>query len=128
MQPLATAGEVLAALSHALADAMFAMQGIGTMAIRRFGTPPNMGPQVPERGGVGSGFIVSDDGYIFTNAHVVANAGEVTVRLTDKREFKAKVIGVDDRTDVALIKVDGKSLPTVRIGNSSSVPSRRTTS
>ena len=86
---------------------------------RRFGTPPNSGPQVPERGGVGSGFIVSPDGYILTNAHVVANANEVTVRLTDKREFKAKVIGVDRRTDVALIKIEGGALPTVRIGNSS---------
>ena len=85
---------------------------------RRFGTP-NPGPQVPERGGVGSGFIVSADGYILTNAHVVAEANEVTVRLTDKREFKAKVIGVDRRTDVALIKIEGASLPTVRIGNSS---------
>src|SRR6266404_1067021 len=77
-------------------------------------TPPRAVPQQ----GVGSGFIISPEGYILTNAHVVADAGEVTVRLTDKREFKAKVIGADRRTDVALIKIDGSKLPTVRIGNS----------
>jgi serine protease Do len=71
------------------------------------------------RGGLGSGFIVSSDGYILTNAHVVAGFDDVTVRLSDsKREFKAKVIGVDKRTDVALIKVDAKDLPTVRLGDS----------
>ena len=78
-------------------------------------TPPRAVPQQ----GVGSGFIISPEGYILTNAHVVADAGEVTVRLTDKREYKAKVIGADRRTDVALIKIDGSKLPTVRIGNSS---------
>ena len=69
--------------------------------------------------GVGSGFIINPDGYILTNAHVVADASEVKVKLTDKREFKAKVIGVDRRTDVALIKIDGSRLPTVKIGDSS---------
>ena len=67
--------------------------------------------------GIGSGFIVSPDGYVLTNAHVVADASEVTVRLTDKREFQAKVIGVDKRTDVALIKVNATGLPAVRIGD-----------
>jgi serine protease Do len=67
--------------------------------------------------GIGSGFIISSDGYILTNAHVVADASEVTVKLTDKREFKAKVVGSDKRTDVALIKVDAKDLPAVNIGN-----------
>jgi len=71
------------------------------------------------RGGLGSGFIISQDGYILTNAHVVANFDDVTVRMSDsKREFKAKVIGMDKRTDVALIKVDAKDLPTVRLGDS----------
>ena len=69
--------------------------------------------------GVGSGFIVSADGYILTNAHVVADATEVTVKLTDKREFKAKVIGSDRRTDVALLKVDASGLPAVTIGDPS---------
>jgi serine protease Do len=71
------------------------------------------------RGGLGSGFIISQDGYILTNAHVVADFDDVTVRMADsKREFKAKVIGVDLRTDVALIKVAEKDLPTVRLGDS----------
>jgi serine protease Do len=67
--------------------------------------------------GLGSGFIVSSDGYIVTNAHVVENAEEITVRLNDKREFKAKVVGADTRSDVAVIKVDATSLPTVKIGD-----------
>jgi len=77
---------------------------------KRFGGPngPNMQPRsVPSRG-VGSGFIVSPDGYIVTNAHVVDGANEVTVRLTDRREFTAKVVGADKRTDIALIKIDAK--------------------
>jgi serine protease Do len=83
--------------------------------LRRFGGAPR-GAQPPMRG-EGSGFIVGADGYILTNAHVVADASEVTVRLTDRREFTAKVIGVDRRTDVALIKIAGKDLPTVKIGD-----------
>jgi serine protease Do len=66
---------------------------------------------------LGSGFIISPDGYILTNAHVVDAADEVQVRLTDKREFKAKVIGADKRTDVALIKIDANGLPVVRMGD-----------
>jgi serine protease Do len=83
--------------------------------LRRFGAQPR-GAQPPARG-EGSGFIVAADGYILTNAHVVADASEVTVRLTDRREFTAKVIGVDRRSDVAVIKIDGKGLPTVAIGD-----------
>ena len=71
----------------------------------------------PEAGSSGSGFIVSADGYILTNAHVVSNASKVTVKLTDRREFEAKVIGSDERSDVAVIKIAAKSLPTVRIGD-----------
>ena len=67
--------------------------------------------------GLGSGFIVSPDGFIVTNAHVVENAEEITVRLTDKRELKAKVIGIDLRSDVAVIKIDATNLPTVKIGD-----------
>ena len=84
--------------------------------LRRFGVPQQRGQQQPARG-EGSGFIVAPEGYILTNAHVVADASEVTVRLTDRREFTAKVVGVDRRTDVAVIKIDGKDLPTVRIGD-----------
>jgi len=85
---------------------------------RRFQIPA---PHAEPQEGVGSGFIISPDGYILTNAHVVDSANEVTVRLTDKREFKAKVVGVDRRTDVALIKISASGLPTVKIGNSSRV-------
>jgi serine protease Do len=91
---------------------------------KRFGMPQNRGQivprgnmQTPPRQGEGSGFIVSPDGYILTNAHVVADADEVTVRMTDRREYAAKVIGVDKRSDVAVIKIDAKDLPVVRIGD-----------
>jgi serine protease Do len=77
---------------------------------KRFGAP-NMQPRSVPSQGLGSGFIVSPDGYIVTNAHVVDGATEVTVKLTDRREFTAKVIGADKRTDIALIKIDAKNLP-----------------
>ena len=93
--------------------------------LRRFGVPvPGMpgnggGRRMPEQiqQGVGSGFIVSADGYVLTNAHVVDGATEVTVKLTDKRDFKAKVVGVDKRTDVALLKIDATGLPFVKTGD-----------
>src|SRR5260221_11262722 len=66
---------------------------------------------------LGSGFIISQDGYVLTNAHVVEGADEITVKFTDKREFKAKVIGADKRTDIALIKIDATGLPAVRFGD-----------
>ncbi|MEZ5616288.1 MAG: DegQ family serine endoprotease [Rhodocyclaceae bacterium] len=66
---------------------------------------------------LGSGFIISTDGYILTNAHVVDSADEISVKLTDKREFKAKVVGADKRTDVALIKIEASGLPAVRMGD-----------
>ena len=95
---------------------------------KRFGipVPPGMPPQngrgqqaTPEKQvyATGSGFIVSGDGYILTNAHVVKDADEVMVKLNDKREFKAKVIGIDLRTDVAVLKVNATNLPKVSIGN-----------
>src|SRR5947209_1395367 len=75
-------------------------------------------PQVEQ--GSGSGFIVSGDGYILTNNHVVAGADKVTVKLYDKREFTAKVVGTDPNTDVAVIKIDARGLPTLAFGNSDS--------
>lgn len=78
---------------------------------------PNPGPREFQSQSLGSGFIISADGYILTNAHVVDSAEDVTVRLTDKREFKAKVIGADRRTDVALIKIEAASLPIVQFGD-----------
>lgn len=79
--------------------------------------PPGQAPREQEARSLGSGFIVSNDGYILTNAHVVEAGDDITVRLTDKREFTAKVIGSDKRSDVALIKIEAKELPAVRIGD-----------
>jgi serine protease Do len=84
---------------------------------RRFGQP--MPRNAPPPQGEGSGFIVSADGYILTNAHVVADADEVTVKTTDRREYPAKVVGVDEASDVAVIKIEAKNLPTVRLGDPS---------
>ena len=77
--------------------------------------------QSPRRGGqsLGSGFIITDDGYILTNHHVVQGADEIEVRLNDRRYFAAKVIGSDEASDVALIKIEANDLPTVKIGKSS---------
>jgi serine protease Do len=84
----------------------------------RRGTPqPGSPEEDPSPRGVGSGFVLSADGYVITNAHVVEGADEVYVRLTDRREFKAKVIGADERTDVAVVKIDATGLPAVRIGD-----------
>jgi serine protease Do len=99
---------------------------------RRFGLPvPNMPKQAPKKGkppapqqqeeeqpkGVGSGFILSSDGLIMTNAHVVEGADEVLVTLTDKREFKAKIMGADQRSDIALVKIEATGLPAVKVGD-----------
>ena len=95
---------------------------------KRFGLPtPNTPRQAPRQNrpqqeeeqprGVGSGFILSADGLIMTNAHVVDGADEVLVTLTDKREFKAKIIGADKRTDVALVKIEASGLPAVKVGD-----------
>ena len=78
---------------------------------------PQQSPQDRELQSLGSGFIISSDGYILTNAHVVGSADGITVRLTDKREFKAKLIGYDKRTDVALIKIEATGLPKVTAGD-----------
>ena len=92
---------------------------------RRFGVPiPNVPrqqrPQRPDDEqprGVGSGFILTADGYVMTNAHVVEGADEVIVTLADKREFKAKIVGADKRTDVAVVKIEATGLPAVRVGD-----------
>ena len=81
-------------------------------------TPQQPAPDAePQTRGVGSGFILSADGYVMTNAHVVDGADEVFVTLTDSRELKAKIIGADKRSDVALLKIEATALPTVRIGD-----------
>lgn len=96
---------------------------------RRFGLPvPNIPRQAPRPSrpqpsdeeqprGVGSGFVLTSDGLIMTNAHVVDGADEMIVTLTDKREFKAKLIGADKRSDVAVVKIDATGLPAVKIGD-----------
>jgi serine protease Do len=94
---------------------------------KRFGIPlpggrgapgaPRGGNDEPQQRGVGSGFILSADGYVMTNAHVVDGADELLVTLTDKREFKAKVIGLDKRTDVAVVKIEATGLPAVKLGD-----------
>jgi len=81
---------------------------------RRFGPPQ---PRDYEARSLGSGFIISADGYILTNAHVVEAAEDINVKLNDKREFKAKIIGSDKRTDVAVIKIEASGLPAVKIGD-----------
>ena len=89
---------------------------------RRFGFPIiPFGPQeqrVPEQRGTGSGFIISSDGVILTNAHVVEGADEIRIRLTDNREFSGKVLGLDKKTDIAVVKIEAKDLPVLKIGSS----------
>jgi serine protease Do len=95
--------------------------------LRRFGIPLPGNPgqrrgnprddDEPQQRGVGSGFILSPDGFVMTNAHVVDGADEVLVTLTDKREFKARIVGADKRTDVAVVKIDAAGLPFVKIGD-----------
>ena len=74
--------------------------------------------QTPKREGSGSGVIISSDGYIVTNNHVVSEADELLVKLNDNREFKGRIIGTDEQTDLALVKIEGKDFPTLPIGNS----------
>ena len=106
--PAAQGGPDLRQLPPGLRD-FFRDYGGGRMVPR--------GPQgnVPMRG-QGSGFIVSADGYILTNAHVVDKADHVTVRLTDRREYRAKVVGLDRQTDIAVLKIEARDLPTVKLG------------
>src|SRR5574343_851014 len=88
---------------------------------RFFPQPPGGMQQQPENRSLGSGFIISADGYVMTNAHVIEGADEVNVKLLDKREFRAKVIGADKRTDVALLKIDASVFPAVRLGESNAI-------
>ncbi|MBL80097.1 MAG: protease Do [Nitrosomonadaceae bacterium] len=80
-------------------------------------SPRDQLPEAPESRSLGSGFIISSDGYILTNAHVVNSADEITVKLNDKREFPAKIIGADRKTDIALIKIEANNLPKVTQGD-----------
>lgn len=84
-----------------------------------FGQIPEGPDAFPERNSLGSGFIISNDGYVITNNHVVKDADEVIVRLNDKREFIAEVIGSDERSDIAVLKIEGEDLPSLKLGDSS---------
>ena len=98
----------------------------------QYGVPPNEVPEIfrhfferrdqpqqRESQSLGSGFIISDNGYVVTNNHVIADADEITVRMLDRREFVAEVVGSDERSDIALLKIDAKDLPAVEFGESS---------
>ena len=114
---IATAGKAQAAESGipGAQDPMFEF-------FRRFGPQFPGVPQGPRvQRGQGSGFIVAADGVILTNAHVVEGATEVTVKLTDRREFRAKVVGLDKRSDIAVLKIEASGLPTVRLGDPAGV-------
>lgn len=101
--------------------------GIPSPSLPNSGAPLPQEPAAPQEleeeisQGVGSGFVFSEDGYVLSNAHVVKNADEVFVKLTDNREFKAKTIGIDINTDVAVLKIDGNHLPKVVLGDASGI-------
>jgi len=84
-------------------------------------TNPKQDKRAFKQKAAGSGFIIASDGYILTNNHVVEDADKITVRLADKREFPAKVVGADPQSDVAILKIDGKNLPVLALGNSDSL-------
>lgn len=83
--------------------------------------PKGYGPPAQERSSLGSGFIISKDGYVITNNHVVSEAEEIVVRLNDRREFVAKLIGTDKRSDIAVLKIDATNLPVLKLGDSSNL-------
>ena len=91
--------------------------GVPMPSVPRQSPQPNRPQEEAQPKGVGSGFILSSDGFIMTNAHVVDGADEVLVTLTDKREFKARIVGADKRTDVAVVKIEARGLPAVKVGD-----------
>ncbi|MGH7510331.1 MAG: trypsin-like peptidase domain-containing protein [Gemmatimonadales bacterium] len=123
--PLQELSEAFAAVSDHVKPSVVYIRSQRTEAATRQRVPPGMERFFPRfrprdeiEQGSGSGFVVSSDGYILTNNHVVEGAEQVTVRLLDRREFKAKVVGTDPNTDVAVLKIDAKGLPPVALGNS----------
>ena len=125
-KPLEELSNAFAAVSQAVVPSVVYVKAQKTEVVRSsrvppefrrfFNMPDSVGPRLEQ--GTGSGFIVSADGYIVTNNHVVAGADKVTVRLNDEREFTAKVIGTDPNTDVAVLKIDAKGLTPIALGNS----------
>ncbi|MGQ4877337.1 DegQ family serine endoprotease [Billgrantia sp. LNSP4103-1] len=126
----AAPGVVNISTTHAMPDRSQAFEGFGGgqeipdifrhFFGDRFPAPPGGGGpgRGQERQSLGSGFVISEDGYIMTNAHVVEGADEILVRLNDRRELEAELIGADTQTDVALLKVEASDLPTLRMGDS----------
>ncbi|MFQ3787011.1 DegQ family serine endoprotease [Halomonas sp. A29] len=123
----AAPGVVNISTTRAMRDRPPAFEGFGGQEIPdifrhffgdRFPAPPGEPGRGGERQSLGSGFVISEDGYILTNAHVVEGADEILVRLNDRRELEAELIGADTQTDVALLKVDASDLPTLRMGDS----------
>jgi serine protease Do len=124
-RPLQELSEAFAAVAEHVKPAVVYIRSQRTEQTTKQRVPPGMERFFPRfrqqpdiEQGSGSGFIVSPDGYILTNNHVVEGAEVVTVRLLDRREFKAKVIGSDPNTDVAVVKIDAKGLPPIALGNS----------
>src|SRR5919109_4512440 len=124
-RPLQELSEAFAAVSeHVKPTGVYIRSQRTEQATRQRGPPgmerffPRFRQQPDIEQGSGSGFIVSADGYILTNNHVVEGAEQVTVRLLDRREFKAKVVGSDPNTDVAVVKIDATNLPPMALGNS----------
>jgi serine protease Do len=125
-RPLADLSNAFAAVAQAVVPSVVYVRSQHTEMVRSaqvprefrqfFNLPSDSGPRLEQ--GTGSGFIVSSDGYILTNNHVVAGADKVTVRLHDEREFVAKVVGTDPNTDVAVLKIDAKDLKPIALGNS----------
>jgi serine protease Do len=123
--PLQELSEAFAAVAEHVKPSVVYIRSRRTESATQQRVPPGMErffPRFRQRDeieqGSGSGFVVSADGYILTNNHVVEGAEQVTVRLLDRREFKAKVVGTDPNTDVAVLKIDAKGLPPVALGNS----------
>ncbi|MGH7518302.1 MAG: trypsin-like peptidase domain-containing protein [Gemmatimonadales bacterium] len=125
-KPLVDLSDALAAVADKVRPSVVYIRAQRTERTTQRRLPPGMerffprfGPNRPDfEQGSGSGFVVSADGYVLTNNHVVEGAETVIVRLLDRREFKAKVVGTDPNTDVAVLKIDAKSLPPVALGNS----------
>ncbi len=119
------------AITRAVATASPAVAGINVTEVREYRDPWSADPFFrqffgnrvyrQEVKGLGSGFVISPDGYILTNDHVAGNAKEITVTLTNKEKYKAELVGTDPATDVALLKIEGKNFPYLRLGNSDDV-------
>ncbi len=96
----------------------FRGQDVPEIFRRFFDTPGNPGGNQPDRRGAGSGFIIEEDGYIITNNHVVEDADQIIVRLADRREYEATLVGTDQPSDIALLKIEARNLPTLKLGDS----------